>query len=151
MADFGRHPSVKALDESKRLPLLVSWRLRREQRRSRTGVLLFAEIREPVRSLTHKAGIVSLWEDGVELCSRTRDAKMPKFVELSPGLHRLEFKVTRMRAGKSTSFLKVVDLQEGEILVALCDPVQSNVFYRRSPDADTWAVGVRSRRDPDLP
>ncbi|WP_405526885.1 hypothetical protein OG426_30775 [Streptomyces canus] len=144
MMDSGRRPSVKALDESKRLPLLVRWRLRREQRRRRTGVLVFAEIREPLRSLTYKAGIVSLWENGDELCSRSRDAKMPKFVELPPGLHQFEFKVIRVRAEKSTSFQRAVDLKEGEILVALCDPVQSNVFYRRSPDMDTWVVGVLS-------
>ncbi|WP_258572730.1 hypothetical protein [Streptomyces sp. KM273126] len=142
MVESGRRPSVEALDESKRLPLLVRWRLRKEQHRRRTGVLLYAEIREPLRSLTYKAGVVSLWENGVELCSRSRDTKMPKFVELPPGAHTFEFKVIRVRAGKSSSFQKVVDLDEGEILVAVCDPVQSNVFYRRSPDADTWVVGV---------
>ncbi|WP_149830196.1 hypothetical protein [Streptomyces tailanensis] len=105
---------------------------------------MFAEIREPLRSLTYKAGVVSLWENGIELCSRSRDTKLPKFVELPPGAHRFEFKVLRVRAGKSTSFQKAVDLKEGQILVALCDPVQSNVFYRRSPDADTWEVGVVS-------
>ncbi|MFG3370350.1 hypothetical protein ACGF0K_36035 [Streptomyces sp. NPDC048156] len=142
MAESGRCPYVEVLDESKRLPLLVRWRLRREQQRGRTGVLLFAEIREPVRSLTHKAGIVSLWEDGVELCFRSRDAKRPKFVELAPGVHRLEFKVTRISVKGSTSFLKTADLKQGEILVALCDPVQSNVFYRRSSGVDTWVIGV---------
>ncbi|MGX4692639.1 hypothetical protein [Streptomyces sp. JNUCC 63] len=147
MTGSGGRPSVKALDESKRLPLLVRWRLRREQKGRRTGVLLFAEIREPVRSLTYKTGVVSLWENGVELCSRSRDAKMPRFVALPSDSHRLEFKVTRVRARRSTSFLKVVDLQEGEILVALCDPVQSNVFYRRSPDMDSWVVGVLSPRE----
>ncbi|MFF8989461.1 hypothetical protein ACF09H_05710 [Streptomyces sp. NPDC014983] len=135
---------MAALDESKRLPLLVRWRLRKEQHRKRTGVLLYAEIREPPRSLTYKAGVVSLWENGVELCSRSRDSKMPKFVELPPGAHTFEFKVIRVRAGKSSSFQRVVDLDEGEILVAVCDPVQSNVFYRRSPDADTWVIRVLS-------
>ncbi|WP_371660678.1 hypothetical protein [Streptomyces sp. NBC_00280] len=105
---------------------------------------MFAEIREPIRSLTHKAGVVSLWENDEELCYRSRDAKMPKFVELPPGLHQFEFKVIRVRAGKSTWFQREMDLKEGEILVALCDPVQSNVFYRRSPDRDTWVVGVIS-------
>lgn len=87
---------------------------------------------------------LSLWENGVELCSRSRDRKRPKFLELPSGPHRLEFKVIRARAGKSTSFQKVVDLKEGEILVVLCDPVQSNVFYRRTPDVDTWVLGVIS-------
>ncbi|MFK4103919.1 hypothetical protein ACI2L1_28330 [Streptomyces sp. NPDC019531] len=141
MTDPGR-PSVKPLDGSKRLPLLVGWRLRRARRRRRTGVLVFAEIREPVRSLTYKAGIVSVREEGVELCSRGRGAKTPRFIELPPGPHRLDFRVTRMKASRSTSFLQMVDLKEGEILVALCDPVQSNVFYRRSPDVDSWVIGV---------
>jgi hypothetical protein len=52
-----------------------------------------------------------------------------------------------MKASRSTSFLQVVDLEEGEILVALCDPVQSNVFYRRSPDVDSWVIGVFPNRE----
>ncbi|WP_028809982.1 hypothetical protein [Streptomyces sp. 351MFTsu5.1] len=146
MTDLGR-PSVKALDGSKRLPLLVGWCLQREQRKGRTGVLVFAEIREPVRSLTHEAGIVSVWEDGVELCCRSRAAKTPRFVELHPGSHRLKFKVIRLKARRSTSFTQVVDLQEGQILVALCDPVQPDVFYRRSPDADSWVIGLFPTRE----
>ncbi|MEU6355918.1 hypothetical protein ABZ896_42515 [Streptomyces sp. NPDC047072] len=146
MTDTGR-PSVKALDGSQRLPLLVRWCLKRARRKGRTGVLVFAEIREPVRSLTHKAGIVSVREEGVELCSRDRGAKTPRFIELPPGPHRLEFGVTRMKASGSTSFLQVVDLKEGETLVALCDPVQSNVFYRRSPDVDSWVIGVFPNRE----
>jgi hypothetical protein len=152
MTDPGR-PSVKVLDGSKQLPLLVGWRLRRARRRRRTCVLVFAEIREPVRSLTCKAGIVSVREEGVELCSRGRGrgrgrgAKTPRFIELPPGPHWLEFRVTRMNASRSTSFLQVVDLKEGEILVALCDPVQSNVFYRRSADVDSWVIGVFPNRE----
>jgi hypothetical protein len=134
--------SVKPLDKEERLSVMASWRLRREKKAGRTGVLLVVEIREPVRSLTHKAGIVSLWEEGRELCARSRDAKSPKFVKLLPGFHVIEFKVIRMREEQSTSFVKTVDLRENDILVASCDPVQANVFYRRSPDVDSWTIGV---------
>lgn len=144
MMENDRRPSVRPLDQSKRIPLLVRWRLRKAKKAGRTGVLLFAEIREPVRSLTFKAGITSLWEGDKELCARSRDAKTPKFVELAPGPHHIEFKVIRLRSSNSTSFQQVVDLQEGDVLVALCDPVQAHVFYRRSPEVDSWVIGVLS-------
>ncbi len=33
-------------------------------------------------------------------------------------------------------------LGQGDILLATCDPVQANVFYRRSPEADTWSLQI---------
>lgn len=148
MVSPGRPPAVEALNESTSMPWRVRRRLRKEQGRGRTGVLLFAEIREPIRSLTHKAGVVALWEDDIEICYRSHTARAPKFVELPPGSHCLDFKVLRVRKSRSTSFQKVVTLEEGDILVVLCDPVQSNVFYKRSPEVDSWVVGVLPRVAP---
>ncbi|MGH1556627.1 hypothetical protein ACRAWF_47370 [Streptomyces sp. L7] len=52
--------SVGTLDEVRRMPWRARKRLRRVRERGRTGVLLIAEIREPVRSFTDRAGVVSL-------------------------------------------------------------------------------------------
>ncbi|MFE1989530.1 hypothetical protein [Streptomyces mirabilis] len=147
MVNPGRLPVVEALDESRKIPWSVRRRLHRERKKGMTGVLLFAEIREPIRGLTNKSGVISLWENDAELCYRSSTARKPKFVVLSPGPHRIDFRVLRLRKSKSTSFQKVVQLEEGDILVAMCDPVQPNVFYRRSPEADSWIVGVVSPRE----
>ena len=83
--------SVGSLDEAKRIPWRARKRLRRAQKSGRTGVLLIAEIREPIRSFTDRAGTVSIRKNGVKVCSRSRFTKAPKFVDLAPGLHELEF------------------------------------------------------------
>ncbi|MER7927392.1 hypothetical protein ABTY96_30330 [Streptomyces sp. NPDC096057] len=109
-----------------------------------TGVLLVAEIRKPIRSFTDRAGITSIYENDVKICSRDRFAKAPKFVELEPGLHDMEFVVIRFRASKTSSFRRAVELREGDVLFALCDPVQPNTFYRKSSAVDSWFVGILS-------
>ncbi|MFJ9894466.1 hypothetical protein ACIQPR_14225 [Streptomyces sp. NPDC091280] len=140
--------SVGGLDEAGRMPWRARRRLRAVRGRGGTGVVLVAEIREPVRGFTDRAGIVGIHEDGQEICSRTRFAKAPTFVELPPGRHELEFSVLRWRARGTSSFRRVVELREGDVLVARCDPVQPHTFYRRSPSADTWFLGVlRSGED----
>ncbi|WP_174479420.1 hypothetical protein [Streptomyces hokutonensis] len=135
---------MSTLDEVRRMPWRARRRLRRIRKRGRTGVLLIAEIREPVRSFTDRAGVVSVRENGLEICFRTRSAKAPKFAELAPGLHDLEFRVSRPRASGTSSFRRAVALREGDVLVALCDPVQPNTFYRKSRTADSWFVGILS-------
>src|ERR1700761_3212357 len=103
-------PSVQALDETQQMPWRVKRRLRRQQRRGATGIILFADIRETSRSLVHKAGVVALWKDGVELCSGSGLRKRVKFVKLSPGSHHIEFKVIRQRESRSSSFERVIRL-----------------------------------------
>ncbi|UXX96764.1 hypothetical protein N7U49_42545 [Streptomyces sp. AD2-2] len=136
--------SVRTLDEVERMPWRARKLLRRVQRSGRTGVLLVAQIREPIRSFTDKAGIVSIRESGQRICSRDRFAKAPKFVELAPGFHDMEFVVIRFRASRTSSFRRAVELPEGAVLVALCDPVQPNTFYRKSRAVDSWFIGILS-------
>ncbi|WP_328675012.1 hypothetical protein [Streptomyces sp. NBC_00343] len=136
--------SVGTFDEVKRMPWRAGKRLRRVQESGRTGVLLIAEIREPIRSFTDRAGIVSIRENGQKVCSRDRCTKAPKFVELTPGFHDLEFMVIRFKESKTSSFRKTVKLREGDVLIALCDPVQPNTFYRKSRPVDSWFIGVHS-------
>ncbi|WP_329264992.1 hypothetical protein OG223_52460 [Streptomyces sp. NBC_01478] len=136
--------SVRTLDEVKQIPWRARKLLRRAQKNGKTGVLLIAEIREPIRSFTNKSGVVSIRENGLEFCSRDRFAKAPKFVELAPGLHEMEFMVIRIKVSKTSSFRRAVELREGDVLVALCDPVQPNTFYRKSSTVDSWFVGILS-------
>ena len=35
-----------------------------------------------------------------------------------------------------------VTLNEGEVLVAVCEPVQPWTFYAKSPEADLWQPGI---------
>ncbi|MGQ4483034.1 hypothetical protein [Streptomyces sp. SAS_276] len=135
---------MRALDEVKKIPWRARKLLHRAQKNGKTGVLLIAEIREPIRSFTNKAGIVSIRENGLDICYRDRLTEAPKFAELAPGLHDMEFMVIRMRASKTSSFRRAVELREGDVLVALCDPVQPNTFYRKSSTVDSWSVGILS-------
>ncbi|MDV9173698.1 hypothetical protein R6V09_26800 [Streptomyces sp. W16] len=135
---------MSTLDEVRRLPSRARKRLRRVRRSGRTGVLLIAEISEPVRSFTDRAGVVSIRENGLEICFRDRFVKAPEFVELAPGLHDLEFMVSRPWANRISWFRRAVELRAGDVLVALCDPVQPHTFYRKSPSADSWFVGILS-------
>lgn len=68
--------------------------------------------------------------------------KRPAFVDLPAGNHDLTFRVIRARQSRETSFKKEVSLQQGDIFMALCEPVQPNVFYRKSPEEDTWRIGL---------
>lgn len=134
--------SVSNLAEYDKIPWTARMRLRRAIRRGRTGALLHAEIREPPQGVSLKSSVVSMREpDGFHVyCGKM--PKLPAFVELKPGRHDLQFMVTRMRG--DTSFSRAVDLKRGDVLVALCEPIQPNVFYKRSPSTDTWRIGVVS-------
>ncbi|MFJ8002713.1 hypothetical protein ACIQ7D_37415 [Streptomyces sp. NPDC096310] len=136
-------PDVTELKEGNRIPWGARLRLRRALNRGRTGVLLGAEIREPPRSMSPNWSTVWIKKDGESLAACSKIERLPKFVDLTPGSHELIFIVTRTRKG-GTSFTKTVTLHPGEILVALCEPIQPNVFYKKSPAADTWKFGVFS-------
>lgn len=95
-----RLPSVQALTEVRRIPWRVKRRLRRQRRRGATGILLYADIREPVRSPVYKLGIVVLRKDGAELCNASRSGRRLRWVELKPGKHEVEFMVIRLSEAK---------------------------------------------------
>ncbi|MEU0835393.1 hypothetical protein [Streptomyces sp. NPDC005969] len=48
----------------------------------------------------------------------------------------------RSRRRRSTRVQRKVVLGQGDILLVTCDPVQPNVFYRRSPAVDTWSAQI---------
>ncbi|MFH9266032.1 hypothetical protein ACH4KN_17500 [Streptomyces sp. NPDC017546] len=68
--------------------------------------------------------------------------KRPVFVDLPPGRHELTFRVIRAKRSRHTVFHEEIHLREGDVFLALCEPIQPDVFYRKSPTEDTWRIGV---------
>ncbi|MER7179131.1 hypothetical protein ABT404_06570 [Streptomyces hyaluromycini] len=125
----------------------LKWRsrhlIRKARRRGRTGLLIQVDLRDPSRSMSPKWCLVSVTEDERQLCSVDRSTiTTVRFVPLLPGPHSLRLEVLRPRRRRSTRAERTVVLGQGDILLATCDPVQANVFYRRSPEADTWSLQI---------
>ncbi|MER5503480.1 MULTISPECIES: hypothetical protein [unclassified Streptomyces] len=125
----------------------LKWRSRylihKARRRGRTGLLLQVDLRDPPRSMSLKWCLVSVTESGRELCSIDRTSiRKVRFIPLSPGSHPLHLEITRYRNRCSTQVQQDVVLGQGDILLVTCDPVQPNVFYRRSPEVDTWSAQI---------
>jgi hypothetical protein len=75
-----------------------------------------------------------------DLGTRGPNARLPKWKSLSPGTHEIRFLAgNRIR---SSNFEARMTLDEGDVLVAVCEPVQPNTFYAKSPEADTWRLGI---------
>ena len=137
MTDEPAH--VTELQPDEKLPWSARRLLRRARRDGAAGVLLHAAIHEPVRGVSSRSSVVSVREGGKRLCMCSKTSKFPKFAALPPGTHELEFAVTRTRGG--TSVTRTATLRAGEVLVALCEPVQPDTVYRRGPSVDGWRIG----------
>ncbi|KNE83668.1 hypothetical protein ADZ36_03275 [Streptomyces fradiae] len=131
---------VVEAEEVPRVPWTVRFRLWTARRRDRTGLLLHAAIRDPIRSPSRKWCVVMVELAGEPLASADRTSRLPKFAQLPSGRHALRFHVVRARW--STVFEKTFRLERGDVLLASCEPVQPKVFYRRSPRCDTWTLFV---------
>lgn len=137
---------VEKLDPQEKLPWRARGVLRRARRRSRTGVVLHAAIRQSPTSMTYQSSVVSVYEGSKRLCMCSRNGRRPKFAKLPPGRHMLTFQVARLWG---STFTREVVLGPGDILVALCEPIQPNVFYKRSPTEDRWRIAVFKPHVPD--
>jgi hypothetical protein len=125
----------------------LKWRshylIHKARRRGRTGLLLQVDLRDPPRSMSVKWCLVAVAESGHRLCSVDRTSmRKIRFVPLPPGPHPLHLEVTRHRKRCCTQAQQNVVLGQGDILLVTCDPVQPNVFYRRSPVVDTWSAQI---------
>lgn len=136
-------PRTQELKEGEKIPWGARIRLHRALKKGQTGLLLHAEIREPPRSISPHWSTVWVSESGEQLCACSKVERLPKFTELKPGIHKIKFIVTR-RGKDDTSFAREINLGKGDIFVALCDPVQPNVFYRKSKEVDHWRLGIIS-------
>ncbi|MYX73114.1 hypothetical protein [Streptomyces sp. SID3915] len=134
-----RPPKVTPLAENARIPRSVGLRLRWLKRRRRTGVLFHCTRRTTYRSATWKWSIVSVELGGRTLCSLDdTHVRHSRFTGVPPGTHVLGFRVIRGRRSRGTYFEQKVDLAAGDVFLALCEPAQPDVFYRKSPSEDTW-------------
>jgi hypothetical protein len=126
--------------------LQMSWLLRRRLRqvreRQRTGLLMQGIIRTPVRSVSSKAPLVSIREGDTRLGMMTLSLQIPKWVLLASGEHQLTF--AAIRPASSSSFTRTFDLGDGDVLVAVCEPIQPWTIFGKSPSVDHWYLDVIS-------
>ena len=118
------------------LPPLVWARLRSARRKARTGLLLYGIIRQGPIQISSQLPYVSIREGRRQLGIRGPGNRLPKWVSLMPGAHELSF-----QAGNSirfSSFEARMSLNEGDVLIAVCEPVQRS----KSPMADMWQLGI---------
>lgn len=130
-------------DFSGRLKWRARYLIHKARRRGRTGLLLQVDLRDPPRSMSLKWCLVSVTENGQWLCSVDRTSiRRVRFIPLPPGPHPLRLEVMRYRKCRCTQAQQNIVLGQGDILLVTCDPVQPNVFYRRSPVLDTWSAQI---------
>lgn len=125
--------------------LKMSWllrqRLRRVRERRRTGLLMQGIIRTPTRSVSSQKPLVAVVRGGkTRLGMVTSPFQIPKWVPLAPGEHQLTFRAVRPRS--SSSFACTLTLADGDVLVAVCEPIQPWTIFGKSPSEDHWYLGV---------
>lgn len=124
--------------------LKMSWllrqRLRRVRERHKTGLLMQGIIRTPTRSMSLKKPVVAVREGKTRLGIVMSPFQIPKWVPLAPGEHNLAFQAVRPRS--SSSFTGKLTLADGDVLVAVCEPIQPWSVFGKSPSVDHWYLGV---------
>jgi hypothetical protein len=127
--------------------LKISWLLRQRLHRVRgrqlTGLLMQGIIRTPSRSMSSKHPAVSIREGDIGLGMVTLSLQIPKWVPLAPGEHKLTFDA--FRPTSSSSFTRTIDLADGDVLVAVCEPIQPWTIFGKSPSVDHWYLDVVPR------
>lgn len=132
--------SVHSLSERK-LPWLARRKLRKAKKKCQTGVLLHGIIRTPARSFSSQQPIVSIRDAaGHRLGSVSPQAKFPKWADLSIGQQKLTFFASRTKS--SSSFSRDVNIHSGEVLIAMCEPIQPWSLLGASPSTDRWYIGI---------
>ena len=66
--------------------------------------------------------------------------QIPKWVPLAPGEHTLTLHAVRVRS--SSAFTSKLTLTDGDVLVAVCEPIQPWSIFGKSPAMDHWYLGV---------
>lgn len=124
--------------------LKMSWllrqRLRRVKERHGTGLLMQGIIRTPTRSMSSMKPSVSVREGKNRLGLVMSPFQIPKWVPLPPGEHTLTLHAVRPRS--SSAFTSKISLAEGDVLVAVCEPIQPWTIFGKSPAMDHWYLGV---------
>lgn len=125
-----------------KLPWSVRRRVRRLKRRGRTGFLLGAILasggggrgpRRPPQDVTVQG-------DNHRLSLSNQDSRRTVWTQLPAGGHQLTFRSTR--PGSASVFDYGVELADGDIFVAVCQPIQPWTLFGANPDSDDWYIGV---------
>jgi hypothetical protein len=127
--------------EVERLGWYARLKLGRIKARGDTGVLLSAIIRTPPRGISFRQPAVGISEGGTRLCLCGPQSKSPKFVRLEPGEHDLLFIASRT-AKSGSGFQRRINLNKGDVFVAVCWPIQPWTIFDASPSVDHWYMGV---------
>jgi hypothetical protein len=122
------------------LPWMVGVRLRSAQNRGRTGFILYGRIRQGPRAISSRLPHAGIMEGKRRLATRGASGRLPQWKSLSPGTHKLTF--IAGDGNDFSAFDQPVTLNEGDVLVAVCEPVQPNTFYAKSPEVDQWSLGI---------
>lgn len=130
---------VGSLDDVKLGPITIR-RLRHVRQQGQTGVLLRATIRTGPRSASKLRPIVWIDEGDRTLCEASPATRRLKWAALTPGRHRLKFFAARPKS--ASSFEREIELNAGDVLLVVCEPIQTRTFYAASPSVDRWYIGV---------
>jgi hypothetical protein len=122
------------------LPWRVRRRLRSVQEKRRTGIIVYGIIRTGPRNISSKMPSVSVAEGKRWLGTCSSYSHRPKWAVLTPGPHDLFFLASR--PASSSAFRKRVTLGGEDVLVVICEPVQPWAIYAKSPEVDTWYLGI---------
>jgi hypothetical protein len=136
------HPweySVRPLTEIS-LRRRVQRRLRSARRKHLTGIIVYGIIRQGPRAISSRIPTVSVREGKRRLGLCDAASHRPKWAVLAPGAHDLLFLASR--SSSSSSFQRRVTLSDQEVLVVVCEPVQPRTIFAKSPEVDTWYLGI---------
>lgn len=131
--------TVESLSEIT-LPRRLQRQLHHAQERHDTGVLLHGIIWMSPQSMSPKRPALAIWEGKKRLCIFTSYDRRPRWASLGPGEHDITFHITRSRS--STRFTNTYKLATGDILVAVCQPIQAWTIGKTSPSEDQWYISV---------
>jgi hypothetical protein len=76
------------------------------------------------------------------LCRCSHITKFPKWASPEPGPHDLHFIAGRRET--ASSFDKRFVLEDGDVVVAVCAPIESKLIRTQRRPADCWYLGILS-------
>lgn len=132
--------SVHSLDEIK-LPWRVRRRLPKLQRAGRSGVLVHGIIKNSSHGITKLNNLIWVSDNKTYSSRVSARSRHPKWFEVQPGTHFLKFHAVRSRT--FSELHQEFTLKQGQILVAICWPIQPWTIFGKSPETDRWYLGVR--------
>jgi len=119
-------------------------RLARKSRKGRAGLILYGIVRQGPRQISRQLPYASISEGKRTLGVRSPTGRLPKWFPSRPGAH--EFSFLAGNSIRSSSFQGRVTLNEGDVLVAVCEPVQPRTCCAFKPR--TTAPGSRAKEPP---